>query len=225
MTHPASTWRFRILPPLKDQVLLLPLIGEGTQNAADEDVFALFPDLFERLQRENHGRQPAEMEILRPARQFFKAVGLDPTRTRPSSESLIRRVLQGKELFTVSRLVDLANVCSLESGLPVGLYDCSSLAGSEITLRLGRPGEEYESLGRGMLSLQGKPLLADAAGPFGMPVSDSARSGIRLDTRDFLFLFFAPADYDRKRLMEHGITAAARFTRHAGGRMEILGLI
>lgn len=221
----ATDFQFQIRSPLRGKLLLLPIIGQSVTNAEGEDVFSQYQDIFDRVKTENEGKQPSEMEALRPARNFFKGIGLDPTKTRPSSESLIRRILKGLELFSVNRLVDLANVCSVETGLPVGLYDAGRLSGKDITLRLGKREEEYESLGRGLLSLYGKPLLADAEGPFGMPISDSVRTGMSVKTTQFLFIFFAPADYDRKLLMYQGLTAANRLAKHGGGTVEISGII
>ena len=55
---------------------------------------------------------------------MYRRFGVDPTKTRPSSEALLRRVRKGDALPRVNNLVDVINWCSLESQLPFGLYDC-----------------------------------------------------------------------------------------------------
>lgn len=106
-------------------------------------------------------------------RKLFRAAGCDPTRYRPSSEALLRRVVKGEELPAIHPLVDLNNCLSVELAVP----SCVMAEGTiepPVTLRAGRPGEGFESL-RGPFNLEGKPLLADAAGPFGTPITDSER--------------------------------------------------
>ena len=106
-------------------------------------------------------------------RGLFRAAGCDPTRYRPSSEALLRRVLKGEDLPAIHPLVDLNNCLSVELAVP----SCVAGEGTftpPLVLRAGRAGESYESL-RGPFNLEGKPLLADAEGPFSTPITDSQR--------------------------------------------------
>jgi DNA/RNA-binding domain of Phe-tRNA-synthetase-like protein len=106
-------------------------------------------------------------------RRLFRAAGGDPTRYRPSSEALLRRVLKGEDLPAIHPFVDLNNCLSVALAVPC----CVAAEGSfapPVTLRAGRPGESYESL-RGPFNLEGKPLLADEEGPFSTPITDSQR--------------------------------------------------
>jgi DNA/RNA-binding domain of Phe-tRNA-synthetase-like protein len=115
----------------------------------------------------------AEHPTAAAVRRLFRQAGCDPTRHRPSSEALLRRVLRGEELPVIHPLVDLNNCLSVELVVPA----CVAAAGSvtpPFVLRVGREGESMASL-RGPFALHGKPLLADAAGPFGTPITDSER--------------------------------------------------
>jgi DNA/RNA-binding domain of Phe-tRNA-synthetase-like protein len=123
---------------------------------------------------------------------MYKRVGLDPTKTRPSSEALLRRVRKGGELPRINSLVDVINWCSLESQLPFGLYDLGRIAG-DVTLRLGAEGEEYAGIRKDAVHVAGRLALADGAGPFGNPTSDSARTMVTPDTRRALVVIFGPA--------------------------------
>ena len=131
-------------------------------------------------------------EVVSAVRTMYKRVGLDPTRTRPSSEALLRRVRRGDGLPRINSLVDVINWCSLESQLPFGLYDADRLEGLA-TLRLGRPGEEYAGIRKDVVHVEGRLVLADAAGPFGNPTSDSARTMVTPDTTRALVVIFVPA--------------------------------
>jgi DNA/RNA-binding domain of Phe-tRNA-synthetase-like protein len=124
-------------------------------------------------------------------RGLFRAVGCDPTRYRPSSEALLRRVLKGDELPAIQPLVDLNNCLSIELAVPCSML----LEGSfmpPVTLRAGRSGEAFESL-RGPLGLEGKPLLADSAGPFSTPIADGQRVKMRSDSRRAWLAAYLPA--------------------------------
>jgi DNA/RNA-binding domain of Phe-tRNA-synthetase-like protein len=134
--------------------------------------------------------EPAD--IIAAVRRMYKRVGLDPTKTRPSSEALWRRVRKGDELPRINSLVDVINWCSLETQLPFGLYDAGRLRGN-LTLRLGRPGEEYAGIRKDVVHLDGRLTLADADGPFGNPTSDSARTMVTPATTRALVVIFAPA--------------------------------
>ncbi|HEX9188549.1 MAG TPA: phenylalanine--tRNA ligase beta subunit-related protein [Vicinamibacteria bacterium] len=151
------------------------------------------------------------------ARALYKALGLDPTKTRPSSEALLRRALKGEPLYRISTLVDALNLASLREQLPFGLYDLDHVA-PPVVLRLGSPGEGYEGIRKGFVGVSGRPVLVDAQGPFGNPTSDSARTMIRLATRRALVTCYAPASCTRERAQ--GVLDRTRdtLTRFCGGR-------
>ncbi len=134
----------------------------------------------------------AEASTTDAVRAMYRRIGLDPTKTRPSSEALVRRVRKGGELPRVNSLVDVINWCSAESQLPFGLYDLGRISGP-ITARLGRPGEEYAGIRKDVVHVAGRLTLADAVGPFGNPTSDSARTMITTATSRALVVIFAPA--------------------------------
>jgi DNA/RNA-binding domain of Phe-tRNA-synthetase-like protein len=113
-------------------------------------------------------------------RGLFRAAGCDPTRYRPSSEALLRRVLKGEDLPAIHPLVDFNNCFSVDLAVPCCVVGEGSFT-PPLVLRAGRAGESYESL-RGPFNLEGKPLLADAEGPFGTPITDSQRVKVKEGT-------------------------------------------
>ncbi len=150
--------------------------------------------------RERHaGRKPSEIAELAPARTLYKSFGIDPTRTRPSSESLLRRVLKGESLPRISSAVDLSNLLALRFLLPIGLYDTAAIAG-RVVLRAGTPGESYAGIRKSEVHLAGRPVLADETGPFGNPTSDSARTCVTTSTSALLLVVFAPTTLERERV-------------------------
>lgn len=121
-------------------------------------------------------------------RRVYKLCGKDPSRYRPAAEALIRRVLQGKGLYQIDTLVDLVNLASMKFGYSIGGFDADMFAGDTLTLGIGRAGEPYEGIGRGMINIEGLPVYRDAIGGVGTPTSDHERTKMTLDTSHVLIL-------------------------------------
>lgn len=157
---------------------------------------------------------PAESQAVRV---MYRRIGLDPTKTRPSSEALLRRVRKGDRLPRINTLVDVCNWCSLEFQLPYGLYDVAAIR-PPVALRLGHEGESYPGIRKDAVNVGGRLTLADAEGPFGNPTSDSARTMVTAATRHVLTVVFAPAETTVARLESVLATTSERMRRFAGGQ-------
>jgi DNA/RNA-binding domain of Phe-tRNA-synthetase-like protein len=157
---------------------------------------------------------PAEMTAVRT---MYKRVGLDPTKTRPSSEALLRRVRKGDSLPRINSMVDVCNWCSLEFQLPYGLYDAAHIDG-DVELRIGRPGESYPGIRKDDVHVDGRIALADSIGPFGNPTSDSARTMVTTAATMAMLVVFAPREVDRARLDTVLNTTASRMIEFTGCR-------
>jgi DNA/RNA-binding domain of Phe-tRNA-synthetase-like protein len=132
-----------------------------------------------------------EISTVKRIRAIFHRAGLDPTRYRPSSESLLRRAVKAKGLYFINSVVDLVNYFSLKMLWPMGLYDADKLR-PPITWRIGQEGETYTGIGRDELNLAHFPLLVDQEGPFGSPISDSVRTRVTENCKRILWITFAP---------------------------------
>ena len=129
-----------------------------------------------------------EISSISATRRVYKACGKDPSRYRPASEALIRRVLQGKQLYQLNTLVDLVNLASIVYGYSIGGFDAERFAGDTLTLGIGRQGEPYEGIGRGFLNIEGLPVYRDAKGGVGTPTSDNERTKITAETSHLVVL-------------------------------------
>ena len=123
-----------------------------------------------------------DMTSIAATRRVYKACGKDPSRYRPASEALIRRLLQGKELYQRDTLVDLVNLASIAYGYSIGGFDADKFVGDTLILGIGREGEPYEGIGRGTINIHGLPVYRDAKGGVGTPTSDNERTKMALDT-------------------------------------------
>jgi DNA/RNA-binding domain of Phe-tRNA-synthetase-like protein len=123
-------------------------------------------------------------------RAAYKALGKDPARYRGSAEALVRRVIAGKGLPQINAVVDVINLVSVESRLPIGLYDLAHVSG-DIVFRAGRAGETYKGIGKYDLNLEGLPIFCDALGPHGSPTSDSERTMVTGETKHVLAIIIS----------------------------------
>ena len=155
-----------------------------------------------------------EMTSIAATRRVYKACGKDPSRYRPASEALIRRMLQGKELYQIDTLVDLINLASIAFGYSIGGFDASKFVGDTLTLGVGREGEPYEGIGRGLINIAGLPVYRDAEGGVGTPTSDHERTKIQLSTTHLVVLING-YDGDRERVMQNARYIQDLLRRHA----------
>ncbi|MEJ2053319.1 MAG: phenylalanine--tRNA ligase beta subunit-related protein [Calditrichaceae bacterium] len=144
---------------------------------------------------------PSENEIVGHVRRMYRRIGWEPTRYRPSSEALIRRILKGKALYRINNLVDYGNIVSAKFHIPMGLYDTEKING-QVVFDIGRTGETYQGISKEKIHAEGKLILRDDTGIFGNPTADSMRTSIRDNTHSVLAVFFCPPEVEDAYLRE-----------------------
>ena len=159
-------------------------------------------------------KPPAETTAVRT---MYKRVGIDPTKTRPSSEALLRRVRKGDTLPRINSMVDVCNWCSFELQLPYGLYDAAHLEG-DVMLRIGLEGESYPGIRKDDVHVGGRIALVDAKGPFGNPTSDSARTMVTTATTRAFLVVFAPREVSVPQLTRVLDVTSERMRQFTGCR-------
>jgi len=160
-------------------------------------------------------RSVLESATILATRSAYKALGKDPARYRGSAEALLRRILSGKQFPQINTVVHIVNLVSVETRLPIGLYDLAHVKG-DITFRAGRAGESYKGIGKYDLNLEDLPVFSDAEGPHGSPTSDSERTMVTLATTQVaaVLVSFGGAE----RLHCSCERTVALFAQHANGQ-------
>ena len=158
-----------------------------------------------------------QLPAIEATRRIYRACGKDPSRYRPASEALIRRLLQDKPLYQINTFVDLINLASIRYGYSIGGFDASKFEGNTLSLGIGRADEPYEGIGRGIINIAGLPVYRDAKGGVGTPTSDNERPKIDLSTTHVCILVNG---YDGN---VESVTATAQFliellTRYADAK-------
>lgn len=150
--------------------------------------------------QEKYSKIPvSQVPGIQEARSFFRAVGIDPTKRRPSSEALLRRAVNGKDLYQINNIVDVGNWCSLEFLLPICVYDFAKVKG-EVRVKIGTDKDSYLAHNNREMNFQNKFVVCDDIGAFGSPLTDSLRTAVTETTTSVLMIIFAPEDYDAELL-------------------------
>lgn len=125
-------------------------------------------------------------------RKLFRAAGCDPTRYRPASEALLRRLVKGAELPEIQPIVDLNNCLSVELAAPCCVMREGTF-GRELVMRVGLAGESYVSL-RGPFNLEKKPVLADEDGVVDTPITGNEKVKVLPETQSAWLVAYLPED-------------------------------
>ena len=200
------------------------LEAEGARvEPSGPDLATVLENVASDFRRANSIETLAEAESTQAVRAMFRAWGIDPSKYRPSSEALRRRIVLGKGLYRVSNVVDIGNLGSIETGWPYGLYDASQIVGP-IAVRHGLTGEVYEGIGKRIWHLAGRPVLADANGAFGSPISDSTRTMVTDSVTEILAVIYAPASAPDHSIQRALSSLGERLTRFACAQVVRSGL-
>ncbi|MEM7232544.1 MAG: phenylalanine--tRNA ligase beta subunit-related protein [Planctomycetota bacterium] len=176
-----------------------------TNTQISDQLHAQMGELSEELRRSIGERKPSELDSVERVRRLYRAIGADPTKDRPSSEKLLRRVLAEKPLPTVNTLVDSVNFASLRNQCPMGVYDWDKVS-PPVLVRIGQPGEGFRGISSPAddpshsFNVHGRFTLVDGEGPFGNPTHDSERTRVTEGTVRAMVVAWAPADAPRSYL-------------------------
>lgn len=188
-------------------------IGESPQMIKGR--FQLFTESL-RLEERNAADYPGVTEY----RKVFKSLAIDPSRYRPASEALLRRVLSGKDLPPINSGVDVNNFFSIRFGIPIGLYNLDKIQG-DVQIDLGDAEDTYEGLNGREMNMEGKLLSKDEVGAFGSPIVDSKRTMVDESVKNALHIVYLQPSMDKSEAQELLESMAKMFTQVNGGSAEI----
>lgn len=156
----------------------------------DERLEAFVPVLLREFREHLRLETLKDEPILRAYRDFYWRVGIDPTKIRPASEALLRRVLQGKELPRINTLVDAYNLASMKTRISIAAFDAAHLHG-DLRMRPARMGEEFLGIGmeRPAILKGAEVVCEDDDGLVAIyPYRDAHRTRVTTATTDTVFM-------------------------------------
>jgi len=182
-------------------------------TSGSEKLWAIIDEKCREIQNTYKPEDILNIENIDSSRRAYKTLGKDPSRYRLSSESLVKRIVKGNELYKVNNVVDINNLISLTSCYSVGTYDLDKIEGN-IYFTVGREGETYEGIGRGLINLENIPIFTDDKGHFGSTTSDSTRAMITSETSHILLNIISfNGDNVLKQYMDYGINLLENYAR------------
>ncbi len=183
---------------------------------------ALKREVIREIQSRYSLEQVRNEPVFRAYRDFFWSVGVDPTKTRPASEALTRRVLSGGKLPKINTAVDAYNLASVRSGIPIAAFDADTLAG-DLTLRFAREGELFLGIGmeKSIVLQENQVVITDAAQIIAIyPYRDSDATKVTPKTRNIRIITCGVPGIGRERLIEAYDLCAGYLDVYTGGEVD-----
>ena len=157
--------------------------------------------------------------VFRVYRDFFWKVGVDPTKTRPASEALVRRILAGRSLPAISTAVDAYNLASASSGIPIAAFDEDLLEGA-LSLRFAEIGEEFLGIGMDapVILRENQVVMTDAGGIIAIyPYRDADATKVVPGTRNIHIVSCGVPGIPGERIIGAYRTCARYLEEFTGG--------
>lgn len=167
-----------LCPNLQIGLIHATVSNSPTSPALWEEIDAACNTIKQQYQLLDINKRPA----IAATRKLYHALGKDPNRYRVASEALCRRAVKGLGLYQINTLVDLINLVSLKSGYPISGLDADKIKGNSLKMGVGKTGEAFSGIGRGLLNIEGIPVYRDEMGGIATPTSDEERTKIDLST-------------------------------------------
>jgi DNA/RNA-binding domain of Phe-tRNA-synthetase-like protein len=161
-----------------------------------------------------------DVRTIRMQRDFFWRMGVDPTKVRPASEALLRRILLNKGLPRVSPIVDAYNLASVKTLLTFSAFDLAKIK-PPLSVRFSRKDEAVVLIGNRKKQLTGKELvLTDSAKVLCVYVhGDVDATKVTDATTDVLLVAYGIPGLSHDELEEGMLIAAQYIQQFAGGEI------
>ncbi len=130
--------------------------------------------------------------VIRAYRDIMWRLGIDPTKVRPSSEALARRVLRRKGVRSITQIVDSCNAASLVTLVVISVFDASKIS-PPLTLRFAREGEVFRDFSGKERVLTGKEIVltdSDRKILHLYPYRDSATAAVSEGTKEIIAIAY-----------------------------------
>ncbi|MHA2610805.1 MAG: B3/B4 domain-containing protein [bacterium JZ-2024 1] len=196
------------------------VFSDVVQRGWTEDFRNALEEVQQQVRREFEIKEVGEDSRIQAVRRMYSRCGTDPTKFRPCSEALVRRVLKNQSFPQIFPAVDIGNFIALKYRVPLGVYNLDAIS-PPVEIRLGKEEETLLAIGERVFHTKGRIVAADKLGVFGGPTADSMRTAIHQGTTRILLLYYAPAEIPLLPAMEEMHTWMSRMT-HASLRFSCI---
>ncbi len=163
------------------------LEGPVTNGVNNRELWQLVGERTMEIVKTMDAEKIRQVPGIQAGKSAYRHLGKDPNRYRLSAEALMRRIVKGQGLHPINTCVDVLNLVSLRTGITIGGFDRNCIIG-EVELAIGKSGEEFDAIGRGLLNVFNLPVYRDREGAIGNPTSDCTRTQINETSASVLML-------------------------------------
>jgi DNA/RNA-binding domain of Phe-tRNA-synthetase-like protein len=150
-----------------------------------------------------------DLPIIRAYRDFYWKVGIDPTKTRPAGEALLRKILGGRDLPNINTVVDSYNIASAETTVSIAAFDSGKISGDNLFMRTANTGEPFKGIGmQSEIALSGVEVVIEDSASRDLiavyPYRDADKSKVTEETSEVLFMMCGVPGIQREALVAAG---------------------
>ena len=200
------------------------IINNVRVEVENEQIKRLKRTVYEEVRAKYNIETLKDNPTVRAYRDFYWRLGIDPTKTRPSGEALLRRVLHGDELPRISTVVDTYNLASVKTIIPISGFDKDCL-NPPFLVRFAKNGEAFTGIGmsKPMALTDTMLVLADEKQVLCIyPYRDSDYTKITGWTRNVLIVGYGAQETTEQQLTEAVETTLAYIKLVSSGETEMV---
>jgi DNA/RNA-binding domain of Phe-tRNA-synthetase-like protein len=163
---------------------------------------------------------------VRAYRDLYWSLGIDPTKTRPSGEALLRRVLHGNDIPNISNVVDAYNLASLETIIPLSGFDLN-LVSPPLEIRFSGEKDEFKGIGMNtpLKFVERVLLVADEKQILCIyPYRDANATKVAEKTKNVLIVGYGAPGISENQLVSAVEKALTYIENVAGGKKETVNV-
>ncbi|MHA1277545.1 MAG: B3/B4 domain-containing protein [Candidatus Helarchaeota archaeon] len=214
-------WNSKVKQEIRPFAIGLGVIKNVQVAVEPKGLELIQSEVFEFIKKQFSIETIKETPVVKAYRSFYwKFLKIDPTKTRPSGEALVRRFLRYQRIPIISNIVFAINLASIQTQLSFSGFDLNKIVGS-LEIRYAKPGEEFQGLGTRHRLLTGNELLlADKEKILCIyAYGDAALTKVSDKTRDILLVNYGVPNISAD-LLQRGIELGLKYIHAtAGGKI------
>jgi DNA/RNA-binding domain of Phe-tRNA-synthetase-like protein len=217
-------WDSRVMAKFPELAICIGIINGVHSEGNNEQIQGLKKAVYEEVRSKYDIETLKDNPVVRAYRDFYWKLDIDPTKTRPSGEALLRRVLHGEKLPRISTVVDAYNLASMRTIIPISGFDEDRLA-PPFQIRFAKTGETFRGIGMAKpVNLTDKMLvLADGKQVLCIyPYRDCDDTKITEQTRNVLIVVYGAPGISVEQLRSTAEITLSYIKQVAGGEVEVV---
>jgi DNA/RNA-binding domain of Phe-tRNA-synthetase-like protein len=215
-------WSAEVSAKFPELAICIGIINNVRVEKENEQIQQLKKAVYEEVRTKYNIETLKDNPTVRAYRDFYWKLDVDPTKTRPSGEALLRRVLHGKELPCISTVVDAYNLASTKTIIPTSGFDKDRLS-PPFQIRFAKYGEIFTGIGMNKpMTLTDKILVLSDENQILCiyPYRDSDHAKITEQTRNLLIVGYGAPRITETQLKDALETTMSYIEQVSDGKTE-----